>query len=175
MSDIKHKYVVKHKNGDYQVQVWLNGKHHYIGLYKTIEQAIIERDKFIKQYNIIPKYNNIYFDNKVAFIEVIISKAEGRLSHKLFTMLCKIVKGVSKKFRYNDPEDILDCEAYCYEIITKNWYHFDEDKYDNVFAYFTEIIKRAFAHQWKQLQKTRLNTISYDSVNDEGESIKNYI
>ena len=59
---------------------WLNGKHHYIGFYKTIEEAIIERDKFIEKYNVVPKYNNIYFDNKEAYKEIIISQAQGRLT-----------------------------------------------------------------------------------------------
>lgn len=173
MSDMKHKYIVTHKNGGHQVMVWLNGRHHYIGLYKTIEEAIIERDKFIKKYNVVPKYNNIYFDNKEAYKEMIISQAQGRLTPKLMFQLLKIVKGVCRKFRYKEEDDRLDCEAYSVEMIMKNWYHFDENKYDNVLAYFTEIVKRAFAFQFKQLQKTRINTISLDYTNEDGDRIIN--
>ena len=88
-------------------------------------------------------------------------------------MLCKIVKGVSRKFRYDNEEDRWDCEAYAYEVIIKNWREFDEDKYNNVLAYFTEIVKRAFALQWKRLQKTRLNTISLDYTDNEGNKMFN--
>ena len=44
-----HKYLVKHKSGSYQVQIWHNSKHNYIGLYPTIEEAIIARDIFLKK------------------------------------------------------------------------------------------------------------------------------
>ena len=172
---MKHKYIVAHKNGGHQVMAWLNGKHHYIGIYKTIEEAIIERDKFLKEYNIVPKYNNIYFDNKEAYKEIIISQAQGRLTNKLLLMCIKVVNGVNKKFRYTDPDDRQDVKSYAIEMIVKNWYHFDIDRYDNVLSWVTEVIKRAHAFQWKQLQKSRINTISYDVVNDDGESIKNYI
>jgi hypothetical protein len=170
----KEKYIVVNKNG-FQVQLWLDGKLHYIGLYKTLEKAILERDKAINNLGIIPKYNNIYFDNKIAYYEIVVSKAEGSLSPKLFKMLCKIVKGVSKKFKYSDEEDRWDCEAYAYEVIIKNWREFDEEKYNNVLAYFTECVKRAFAMQFKILQKTRLKTISLDYTFDNGKSIQNYI
>lgn len=170
---MKEKYIVAHKNGGYQVQFWVNKKHHYIGLYKTIEEAIIQRDKAIKRLGVIPKYNNIYFDNKMAYKEIIISQAQGRLTPKLMFNLLKIVKGVSKKFYYKDQDDRLDCEAYAVEMIMKNWYNFNEYKYDNVLAYFTEIVKRAFAFQWKQLQKSRINTISLDYVNEDGDRIIN--
>jgi len=169
----KEKYIVKHSCGSYQIMLWVNGKHKYCGLYTTIEEAIIERDKAIKTLGIIPKYNNIYFDNKVAYYEIVVSKAQGSLSPKLLKMLCKIVKNVSKKFRYKDEEDRWDCEAYAIEVIIKNWREFDEDKYNNVLAYFTEIVKRGFALQWKRLQKTRINTISLDYTDDEGKKMIN--
>ena len=169
----KEKYIVKHSCGSYQIMLWVNGKHKYCGLYTTIEEAIIERDKAIKTLGIIPKYNNIYFDNKVAYYEIVVSKAQGSLSPKLLKMLCKIVKNVSKKFRYKDEEDRWDCEAYAIEVIIKNWREFDEDKYNNVLAYFTEIVKRGFVLQWKRLQKTRINTISLDYTDDEGKKMIN--
>jgi len=173
---MKEKYLVKHKCGSWQVMLWIDKKHHYIGLYPTIEEAKIERDKAIRKLGITNTsrtYDKIYFDNKIAYYEIVVSKAEGSLSPKLFKMLCKIVKGVSRKFRYDNEEDRWDCEAYAYEVIIKNWREFDEDKYNNVLAYFTEIVKRAFALQWKRLQKTRLNTISLDYTDNEGNKMFN--
>ena len=70
-NELGSKYIIRHKGGGYQVQLWLDGKHHYIGLYKTLETAILERDKSIKKLGIVPKYNNIYFDNKIALIFLI--------------------------------------------------------------------------------------------------------
>ncbi len=174
----KEKYIVAHKCGSYQIMVWHNGKHHYVGLYPTIEEAIIKRDEFLKNNgvnNTSRTNESHYVENKEMMKEVIISKAYGIITPKLLEQCMKIVKNVSKKFRYNDEEDRYDCEAYAYEIVIKNWYHFDEDRYDNAFAYYTEIIKRAFAMQFKILQKTRLKTISLDYTFDNGKSIQNYI
>jgi hypothetical protein len=60
-------------------------------------------------------------------------------------------------------------------MIIKNWMMFDLDRYDNVFAWVTQVVKNGFAMQFKILQKSRINTISYDVVDSEGRGIKNYI
>ena len=173
-----HKYLVKHKNGSYQVQIWHNSKHYYIGLYPTCEEAIIARDIFLKKnshMNTSSTYESRYVDNREMLYEMIVSQAQGILSPKLMMMSLKIVKGVSKKFRYKEPEDKYDCECYAIEMIIKNWYMFDLERYDNVFAWITQIVKNGFAMQFKILQKSRINTISYDIVDSEGQGIKNYI
>jgi hypothetical protein len=174
--DNKEKSIVKHHCGSYQVQVWFNGKTKYVGLYPTIEEAIIKRDEFLKKNNITntsTTYQSHYIDNKDMLYEMIVSQAQGKLSEKLLRMFMKIVKGVSKKFRYNNEEDRYDCECYCYEVIIKNWMMFDLDKYENVFAWGTQIVKNGFAMQFKILQKTRLNTISLDYTDDEGKKMIN--
>lgn len=48
-NELGSKYIIRHKGGGYQVQLWLDGKHHYIGLYKTLETAIKE---------LLDNYNN---------------------------------------------------------------------------------------------------------------------
>jgi hypothetical protein len=172
----KEKYLVKHKCGSWQVMIWHNGKHYYVGIYKDIKDAIIARDEFLKinSMNNTSRVNEShYVENKEMMKQVIISKAMGIITPELLKQCIKIVKGVSKKFKYNDEEDRLDCEAYAYEVIIKNWYHFDELKFTNAFAYYTEIVKRAFAFQWKQLQKNRLNTISLDYTDEEGNKMFN--
>jgi hypothetical protein len=174
--DEKEKYIVRHKCGSYQVMVYLNGKNYYIGLYSTIEEAVKKRDEFLKLngMNNTGRINEShYVENKEMMYEMIISKEMGILSPKLLKMFMQIVKGVSRKFRYKEPEDRYDCECYCYEVIIKNWMMFDLDRYENVFAWATQIIKNGFAMQFKILQKTRLNTISLDWVNDEGKKMIN--
>jgi hypothetical protein len=160
------KYITKHKNGSYQVMVYIKRKPIYLGLYKDINDAIKVRDKFLEKNNsLIKQYNSYYFNNKEMYKEIVISKAIGKLSNILFNNLLEIVKGVSKKFKYDDEDDRYDCEAYAIEMIIKNWYHFDEEKYDNVFAYFTEIIKRGFANQYNKLNKTRINCVTINELN----------
>lgn len=170
------KYVVKHKQGGHQVMIWFNGKNNYLGLYKTEAEAIKVRDAFLLKNgknNTSRTYENHYVDNKELYIELLVSKAKGKLTNRAIEILMKIVKGVNKKFRYNYEEDRNDVIAYSYEVIIRNWHNFEEDRYENAFAYFTEVIKRAHALQWKRLQKTRLNTISLDWTNEDGKRIVN--
>lgn len=177
-SNEKEKYLVHHKCGSWQVQIWHNGKSHYIGLYSTIEEAIKNRDNFLKingVKNTSTTYQSHYVENKQMMYEMIISQSQGKLTPKLLKMCMQIVKGVSRKFRYKQEEDRYDNEAYAIEVILKNWMMFDLDRYDNVFAWVTQIVKNGFALQFKRLQKSRINTISYDVVDSEGFGIKNYI
>lgn len=174
-NELGNKYIVKHNKGGYQVMLYNNGKHLYVGIYKDIKDAIIARDKALKELKIIPKYQKGYIDNREMYIEMVWSKAQGKITDKLLKMFMQIVKGVGKKFRYKQEDDRADCEAYCYEVIVKNWMMFDEEVYDNVFAWGTEIIKRAYALQFKRLMKTRVDTISLDFTFDNGKSIQNYI
>lgn len=168
-----NKYIVKHKTGGYQVMIWLDKAHKYIGLYKTIEKAVEERNKALLKYKVEPKYNKNYIDNKELYYELLMSKASGIMSRKLLDMFIKIVKGVNRKFRYNDEDDRQDIVAYSYEVLIKNHRNFDEARYDNPLAYITEIVKRAHAMQWKILQKSRINTISLDYTNEEGDRVFN--
>ena len=170
---MKEKYIVKHKSGGWQLMIWFNGKNNYLGIYKTIEEAIKVRNKFLNDNgasNQSKTYNSYYFDNLKAYKQITWSLAVGKLDRELFTSLLKIVDGVGKKFRYENIEDKLDCRAYAIEVIIRNWHNFNPDKYENVMAYFTEIIKRAYAHQWKHLQKTRINTISLNQYTSDGEN-----
>jgi hypothetical protein len=172
------KNIVKHKNGNFQVMVWISGVNNYVGLYKTFEEAVIARDTFLKKnskMNTSLTYENRYVDNKEMLYEMIISQAAGILSPKLMMMSLKIVKGVSKKFRYKEPEDKYDCECYAIEMVIKNWYMFDLDNYDNVFAWVTQVVKNGFAMQFKILQKSRQDTISLDYTFNNGKSLQNYI
>jgi hypothetical protein len=169
-----------HKSGKWMAHIYYDGKNKYIGIFLTEKEAqealnLKKQDldkKGIRHSRYLKEGEN-YVDNKEMYKEFLYCKAAGKLSNKLLQMCIMIVKGVSKKFRYNDEDDRLDCEAYAYEVIIKNWYHFDELKFTNTFAYYTEIVKRAFAMQFKILQKTRLNTISLDYTDEEGSKIFN--
>lgn len=158
--------------------VWYNGKAEHIGLYKTEAEAIFNLNKRKSQLEeqgikLGQRLENKYVDNREMMYEMIVSKAQGKMTNKLLLMSMKIVKGVNRKFRYTNEDDRDDVISYSYEIIIKNWYHFDEDKFENPFSYISEIVKRAHALQFKQLQKTRLNTVSLDYINDEGKRMIN--
>jgi hypothetical protein len=96
-----------------------------------------------------------YLSNKDLYCELIVSKAKGKLTREAERMLILLAKNVIKKMYYRDSDDKLDCLQTAYLNVFQNWYNFDENKSDNSFSYFTEIIKRGLAQGWNQQHKPK--------------------
>ena len=114
----------------------------------------------------------VYLNNKELYIEIIISKAQGRLTRNAEKMLELLAKKTIKKMRYWSNDDKLDCYQSGLLDMFQNWYNFNEDKSINAFAYFTEIFKRGLAKGWNDLYKKKgdnehlIKLISINSAND---------
>lgn len=174
------KGVRLHSCGKWTATIWFNKKSEHIGLFLTEKLAIEalerRRNELVKSgVSLSKRGENHYVSNTELMYEIIVSKAQGKLTDKAVRILMKIVKEVNRKFRYNYEDDRYDVIAYSYEVLIKNWFNFDEELYDNPFAYYTEVVKRAHAMQFKKLQKTRHNTISLDYTLENGRSLQNYI
>ena len=113
-----------------------------------------------------------YLNNKELYIEIIISKAQGRLTRNAEKMLEILAKKTIKKMRYYSNDDKLDCYQSGLLDMFENWYNFNEDKSINAFAYFTEIFKRGLAKGWNNLYKKKgdnehqIKLISINGAND---------
>ena len=113
-----------------------------------------------------------YLNNKELYIEIIISKAQGRLTRNAEKMLEILAKKTIKKMRYYSNDDKLDCYQTGLLDMFENWYNFNEDKSTNAFAYFTEIFKRGLARGWNNLYKKKgdnehqIKLISINGAND---------
>lgn len=114
----------------------------------------------------------MYLQNKDLYIEIIISKARGKLTNKSKLMLELLAKKTIQRMLYYNPDDRMDCYQAGLLDMFSNWYNFNEDRSDNSFAYFTEIFKRALAKQFNELHKKRgdndhrIKLISIESSND---------
>ena len=114
----------------------------------------------------------IYLNNKELYIEIIVSKAQGRLTRNAEKMLELLAKKTIKKMRYWSNDDKLDCYQSGLLDMFQNWFNFNEDKSINAFAYFTEIFKRGLAKGWNDLYKKKgdnehqIKLISINSAND---------
>lgn len=75
--------------------------------------------------------------------EIIISKGKGKITPKCFIMFKKIADGVVKKFNFYYEEELKeDCVSGAFLQLCDNYINFNEKKYDNAFAYLSEIAKR---------------------------------
>ena len=115
---------------------------------------------------------NQYLNNKELYIEIIVSKAQGRLTRNAERMLELLAKKTIKKMRYYSNDDKLDCYQTGLLDMFEYWYNFKEDKSTNAFAYFTEIFKRGLARGWNNLYKKKgdnehqIKLISINGAND---------
>lgn len=122
--------------------------------------------------NYIDKKQKHYLSNKDLYMEIIISKAQGKLTPKAEKMIILLGKNAIKKMYYRNSDDRNDCLQEAMFDAFKGWYNFDEIKGDNAFAYFTEIIKRGLAKSWNRIYKTKgdnVELISFQAMNADGE------
>ena len=119
-----------------------------------------------------------YLSNKDLYCELIVSKAKGKLTRQAETMLILLAKNVIKKMYYKDSDDKLDCLQTAYLSVFQNWYNFDENKSDNAFSYFTEIIKRGLAQGWNKMYKLKGDpdavVISLTGYTSDGEQFERF-
>lgn len=115
-----------------------------------------------------------YLSNKDLYCELIVSKAQGKLTRSAEKMIILLAKNVIRKMYYVDNDDRLDCLQSAYLDVFANWYNFDEMKGDNCFAYFTEIIKRGLAKGWNKQyrlkgdKKNEIKVISLTAYDNDG-------
>lgn len=114
----------------------------------------------------------MYLNNKDLYVEIIVSKALGKLTPRAEKMLLLLANKTIKKLKYWSDDDRMDCYQNGLLDMYQNWYKFDAQKSVNAFAYFTEIFKRGTAQGFNQLYKKKgdndneIKTISIESSND---------
>jgi DNA-directed RNA polymerase specialized sigma24 family protein len=114
-----------------------------------------------------------YLSNKELYMELVYSKAGGKLTPEAARMLMLLGKNVIKKMYYRNSDDKQDCLQEAMLSCFRFWYNFDELKGDNAFSYFTEVIKRGLAKGWNAHYKTKgadVEIISLSAYDSDGNS-----
>lgn len=117
-----------------------------------------------------------YITNKDLYCEILVSKAQGKLTKPAEKMLILLGNKIIKKFYYTNGDDKYDCLQNGYYQLFQNWFLFDEIKGDNCFAYYTEIFKRGVAAGFNKIYKLKgddeglIKVISLTGYSSDGES-----
>ncbi len=115
-----------------------------------------------------------YLNNKDLYNEVVKCKKEGVISKELFDMFMLMIDNISTKFRYQDESIREDLKQDAILNLLEKWIMFDENKYTNAFAYYTQLIKHSFAFNFGKflgIRKTGregVKTMSLDACFDNG-------
>jgi hypothetical protein len=96
-----------------------------------------------------------YLNNKHLYVELVISKAQGKLTRRASEMLYLLGKNIMRKFSYKNNDDKKDTFQEGMLQVYKNWYLFDEDITDNAFAYITEVFKRGVAQGFNKVYQKK--------------------
>ena len=102
-----------------------------------------------------------YLSNKNLLEQVILSKKQGKMTNELAKMFVLLCQKYAKKnnfvgYSYND-----DMQGTALLQLVTSWQAFDEKKYSNAFAFYTQCIKNAF------IQVINKETLHFDKVQME--------
>ena len=109
----------------------------------------------------------VYLKNSDLLKEVILCKAQGKLTDTAVQMFIMLAKKTSERLKYKNPKDREDCISSALEDLLRYWDRFDPNKSNNAFAFYTQITKNGFAKGWKKLHNPDIGqfiSISDDSV-----------
>jgi hypothetical protein len=98
-----------------------------------------------------------YFTNKDLCVELIISKAQGKLTEKSILILKILCKIIMRSLKIPTKDDRLDCYQSSLYDTFKYWHNYDVEKHENAFGYFSYLIKRSLT--WGTPVKKDINYI----------------
>jgi hypothetical protein len=102
-----------------------------------------------------------YLSNKDLYCEILVSKAQGKLTPRAAQMIMLLGKKLQTKLYYQNSDDKKDCLQEAMLSVFKFWYNFDEIKGENAFAYFSEVIKRGLAQGWNKMYRIKGDKDNY--------------
>jgi hypothetical protein len=105
-----------------------------------------------------------YMSGKELYMEILYSKAKGKLTPRAAQMLMLLGKKLQSKMYYKDIDDKYDCLQEAMYSVFKFWYNFDENKSENAFSYYSEIVKRGLAAGWNKQHKNKGDKEGYHKI-----------
>lgn len=130
------------------------------------------------------KANPFYINNKEFTNEIINCKygfldketgyqhKVGELSPKAISFFILLANRAVLKLHFSNPLDKEDCIQSAMLDLLRYWKNFNEEKSNNAFAYFTQIVKNGYAKEYKKIHR-HIGTgdrIEFVSLGFSGES-----
>lgn len=115
-----------------------------------------------------PKKKKNYLNNADILIELRKCHENGRLTEEMGRMFLSLVKRYASIPRFSGYSYNDDMQSFALLTLVKVWRGFNADKYNNPFAYFTQIVHNAF-HQLDN-QERRQRDIRDAVLVDQGKN-----
>lgn len=96
-----------------------------------------------------------YLNNKDILQEIVKSKAQGKMTEKFAEMMMLLAKRYSSRGNFSGYTYREDMVGHALAVLCRTWKGFDETKYKNPFAFYTQCIKNSFYYQLNMEKKER--------------------
>ncbi len=93
--------------------------------------------------------SNYYLTNKYLLEEIAKSRSQGKATDKLALGLKAIAEKAAQKYTYNFSWKEDQISEALVRLLEK-WHLFDETRYQNAFAYYTQIARMSYVQTWYQ-------------------------
>lgn len=110
------------------------------------------------------KFSVNYIEPEDFHAEYSLSEKAGKPSIKLMLMFEKIARGYSRKFYSNNRCDTDAGISYASTEAWLKWNKYDKERSDNIFAFFTQMIKNDLKTYYNKITKYNKRNISLDAV-----------
>ena len=96
----------------------------------------------------------------------------GELSPKAIEYFVLLANRAIQRLHFSNPLDEEDCIQSALLDLLRYWKNFNEEKSNNAFAYFTQIVKNGYAKEYKKIHKHIGNgeKVEFVSLSFTGES-----
>lgn len=101
-----------------------------------------------------PRVN--YLNNANLLMQIKASKEDGKLNRELTKMLMLLCDRYITSNKFSGYTFTEDMKMFALLNLCKTWYKFDETRFDNPFAYYTQLIKNSYI-QYLKIEKKQRN------------------
>lgn len=136
---------------------------------KSVKVTKVVKKKVPVKKKVAAKKPKNYLNNKDMLVQWQLSHDQDSINDTFAAMMMLLTKRYSSKVRFNVCDTFRDdMESYALMTVSKVWRSFNPEKSNNPFAYFTQVIKRAF-YQYQNLER-RQRDISNELLIEKGQS-----
>jgi DNA-directed RNA polymerase specialized sigma subunit len=93
--------------------------------------------------------------NKILFSTISESNQNDKLTDEAVELLTTMIEHIQSKFKYTCISDKEDCRSNALLQVLLKWKHFDLNKKESCFSWFTQLIKNALYAGWKEIHKKK--------------------
>lgn len=118
----------------------------------------------MNQYNKFKKTNKHYIKAKDFHNEYNLSLQQNKPTDKLLKMFFMIAERYSSKFNNLCDTDANSCINYAATEAYYKWKEYDINKSENIFAFFTQMIKNDLTAHYNLINKNSYRNVSIDAI-----------